>query len=220
MTHKSFRVAVVAGDGIGVEVMPYSVRCLQAAAEVFRIYLTFEHFDFASCAYYEKHGSMLPPDWKDTLSNFNAILFGAVGLPDIVPEHISLWGSLLQFRREFDQYVKLRPCRLMPGVRCPLAGCNSEEIDFWIVRENTEGGYSSVGGRMFPGTDREVVIQAMVMTRTGVDRVFNYAFDLTQSRPQKHLTSATKSNGISITMPYWDERCPQMAKQYPDIKVD
>lgn len=217
---KTLKIAVIAGDGIGTEVMPWGIKCLQAAAKVYDLSLEFKDFDFASCAYYKEHGKMLPDDWKDQLSGFDALYFGAVGLPDVVPDHVSLWGSLLQFRREFDQYINLRPCRLMPGVRCPLAGRKPGDIDFWIVRENTEGEYSSIGGKMFPGTDREVVIQETVMTRTGVDRVLKYAFDLAQSRPKKHLTSATKSNGISITMPYWDERVVEMSKGYADVNVD
>lgn len=220
MTQKALKIAVIAGDGIGTEVMPWGIRSLKAAAKVYDLSLEFQDFNFASCDYYKKHGQMLPDDWKDQLSGFNALYFGAVGLPDVVPDHVSLWGSLLQFRREFDQYINLRPCRLMPGVRCPLANRKPGDIDFWIVRENTEGEYSSVGGRMFPGTDREVVIQETVMTRTGVDRVLKYAYDLAQSRPKKHLTSATKSNGIAITMPYWDERVAEMGKSYQDVKVD
>src|ERR1700742_3716913 len=217
---KKLKIAVIPGDGIGVEVMPYGVRCLQAAAKIFGLQLEFEEFDFASCDYYKKHGDMLPTDWNARLSKFDAIYFGAVGMPDQVPDHVSLWGSLLKFRREFDQYINLRPARLMPGVRCPLAGRKPGDIDFWIVRENTEGEYSSIGGKIFEGTDRETVIQETVMTRTGVDRVLKYAFELAQSRPKKHLTSATKSNGISITMPYWDTRVENMQKGYPDVKVD
>ncbi|KAH9898970.1 hypothetical protein F4778DRAFT_180450 [Xylariomycetidae sp. FL2044] len=220
MPSRSLKIAVVPGDGIGTEVMPYGVSCLKAAAKVFNLSLEFEEFDFASCAYYEKHGDMLPPDWKDTLSKFDAIYFGAVGMPDQVPDHISLWGSLLKFRREFDQYINLRPCRLMPGVKCPLAGREPGDIDFWVVRENTEGEYSSIGGTIFEGTERETVVQETVMTRTGVDRTLKYAFDLAQSRPRKKLTSATKSNGISITMPYWDARVKEMATNYPDVGVE
>ena len=163
---------------------------------------------------------MLPDDWKETLIGHDALFFGAVGMPDRLPDHISLWGSLLQFRRVFDQYVNLRPVKLMPGVPSPLAGREPGDIDFMIVRENTEGEYSSIGGRMFEGTDREFVVQETVMTRTGVDRILRYAFELAQSREAKHLTSATKSNGISISMPYWDERVENMAKNYPDIDVD
>lgn len=217
---KPLKIAVIPGDGIGTEVMPYGVRCLQAAAKVFNLSLEFEEFDFASCAYYQRHGDMLPPDWKETLLKFDAIYFGAVGLPDVVPDHVSLWGSLLRFRREFDQYINLRPCRLMPGVACPLAGLKPGDIDFWVVRENTEGEYSSIGGKIFEGTERETVIQETVMTRVGVNRVLRYAFELAKSRPRRKLTSATKSNGISITMPYWDARVSEMAKGYPEVVVD
>jgi tartrate dehydrogenase/decarboxylase/D-malate dehydrogenase len=163
---------------------------------------------------------MMPEDWKDQIGGHDAIFFGAVGWPATVPDHISLWGSLILFRREFDQYVNLRPVRLMPGVPSPLAGRKPGDIDFWVVRENTEGEYSSIGGRMFPGTSREVVIQETVMSRHGVDRVLKFAFELAQSRPKKHLTSATKSNGISITMPYWDERVAEMAQKYPEVRQD
>jgi tartrate dehydrogenase/decarboxylase/D-malate dehydrogenase len=163
---------------------------------------------------------MMPEDWKERIGRPDAIFFGAVGWPDTVPDHISLWQSLLQFRREYDQYVNLRPVRLMPGVPCPLAGREPGDIDFWVVRENTEGEYSSVGGHMFPGTDREVVIQETVMTRFGVDRVLRFAFDLAQKRERKHLTSATKSNGIAITMPFWDSRVEDIAKEYPGVSHD
>lgn len=220
MARQTLKIAVIPGDGIGKEVMPYGVRCLEAVAEVFDIPLQLEWFDFASCDYYEKHGDMLPQGWKETLSRFDAIYFGAVGMPDLVPDHVTLWGSLLKFRREFDQYINLRPCRLMPGVPCPLVGRKPGDIDFWIVRENTEGEYSSIGGKIFEGTERETVIQETVMTRTGVDRVLRYAFELAQSRPRKHLTSATKSNGISITMPYWDSRVQEMATKFPDVALD
>lgn len=214
------KIAVIAGDGIGREVIPEGLRVLDAATRKFGIQLSFDHFDFASCEYYAKHGQMMPDNWKDQIGHHDAIYFGAVGWPDIVPDHISLWGSLLKFRREFDQYVNLRPCRLMPGIPSPLVNRKPGDIDFYVVRENTEGEYSSVGGRMYEGTSREVVFQESVFTRTGVDRILKYAFELSQRRPKKHLTSATKSNGISITMPYWDERVSEMTKSYPDIKVD
>ncbi len=214
------RIAVIAGDGIGTEVMPEGLRVLDAAARKFALALDVQTFEFGSCDYYLKHGKMLPDDWFEQLEGFDALFYGAVGWPDTVPDHISLWGSLLQFRRRFDQYVNLRPCKLMPGIKSPLAGRAAGDIDFYVVRENTEGEYSSVGGRMFEGTEREVVIQETVMTRTGVDRVLKYAFELAQSRPRKKLTSATKSNGISITMPYWDERVETMAAGYPQVNVD
>ncbi|MFN3259520.1 MAG: tartrate dehydrogenase [Pikeienuella sp.] len=220
MTQNHKRIAVIAGDGIGKEVVPEGLRVLEAAAKRHQLDLRFDEFDFASCDHYAKHGAMMPEDWKARIGGHDAIFFGAVGWPATVPDHISLWGSLLKFRREFDQYVNLRPARLMPGVPSPLAGRKAGDIDFWIVRENTEGEYSSIGGRMFEGTDREIVMQETVMSRVGVDRVLRYAFDLASRRPRKRLTSATKSNGISITMPYWDERVEAMAKAYPGVTWD
>jgi tartrate dehydrogenase/decarboxylase / D-malate dehydrogenase len=216
----SHRIAVIPGDGIGTEVMPEGVAVLRAAAQRFGLSLEFTDFSFASAEYYREHGAMLPEDWFDTLRDFDAIYFGAVGWPEVVPDHVSLWGSLLQFRRAFDQYVNLRPCRLMPGVTGPLAGREPGDIDFYVVRENTEGEYSSIGGRMFEGTDREFVVQETVMTRTGVDRVLEYAFQLADRRAARHLTSATKSNGISITMPYWDERVAAVGARYPEVRRD
>ncbi len=214
------RIAVIPGDGIGKEVVPEGLRVLEAVAECFDCAFEFDHFDFASCEYYEQHGTMLPGDWKERIGGHDAILFGAVGWPETVPDHISLWGSLIRFRREFDQYVNLRPVKLMPGVTSPLAGRVAGDIDFMVVRENTEGEYSSIGGRMFPDTEREVVIQETVMTRTGVDRILKFAFELAERREAKHLTSATKSNGISISMPYWDERVEAMAENYPGVRWD
>ena len=217
---KTHKIAIIAGDGIGKEVMPEGIRAVDAAALRFGINIEWTTFDWANCDYYQRHGKMMPDDWFEQLQGFEAIFFGAVGWPDVVPDHISLWGSLIQFRRRFDQYVNLRPVRLMPGVPCPLANKKPGDIDFYIVRENTEGEYSSVGGKMFEGTEREFVLQEAIFTRTGVDRVLKFAFDLAQSRPKKHLTSATKSNGISISMPYWDERVAQMGKDYADVKWD
>ncbi len=219
------RIAVIAGDGIGPEVMPEGLRVVDAAARKFNIDLKFDHFDFSSWEYFERHGKMLPDDWKSQIGGHEAIYFGAVGWPEKIPDHVSLWGSLLLFRREFDQYVNLRPARLMPGIIAPVVRRDGSarvagEIDMLIVRENTEGEYSSIGGRMWEGTEREIVMQQTVMSRVGVDRVLRFAFDLARSRPRRHLTSATKSNGISITMPYWDERVAAMAAQYPDVTLD
>ncbi|WP_026534736.1 tartrate dehydrogenase [Arthrobacter sp. H14] len=214
------RIAVIPGDGIGKEVMPEGIRVLKSAAEAFNLDLEFVEFDFASADYYLEHGRMLPEDWEKTLSKFDAIYFGAVGWPDVVPDHVSLWDSLLQFRRVFDQYVNLRPVRLMPGVRSPLAGREPGDVDFYVVRENTEGEYSSVGGLMYEGTDREIVMQETIMSRHGVDRVLKYAYELASNRPKKHLTSATKSNGISISMPYWDKRVEAMGEKFPEIRTD
>jgi tartrate dehydrogenase/decarboxylase / D-malate dehydrogenase len=218
--NKNYRIAVIPGDGIGKEVVPEGIRVLEAAGQKFRFEVKQDWMDFASCDYYLQHGRMMPQDWKEKIGGHDAIFFGAVGWPEKVPDHISLWGSLILWRREFDQYVNLRPVRLMPGVPCPLANRKPGDIDFWVVRENTEGEYSSIGGRMFSGTEREVVVQETVMSRHGIDRVLKYAFELASKRPKKHLTSATKSNGISITMPYWDERVEAMAKQFPDIRWD
>ena len=219
------RIAVIAGDGIGKEVMPEGLRVLDAAARKFGVELQLDVFDFSCWDYFERHGTMLPQDWKERIGGHDAILFGAVGWPAKIADHVSLWGSLLRFRRDFDQYVNLRPARLMPGVRSPLVRRDGSpraagEIDMLIVRENTEGEYSSVGGRMYEGSEREIVIQETVMSRIGVDRVLKFAFELARSRPRRKLTSATKSNGIAITMPYWDERVDAMAGAYPDVEVD
>jgi tartrate dehydrogenase/decarboxylase/D-malate dehydrogenase len=219
------QIAVIAGDGIGNEVMPEGLRVLDAACRRFGIQIHIDEFDFANCAYFAKHGQMMPDDWKDRIGGHHAIFFGAVGWPATVPDHVSLWGSLLKFRRDFDQYVNLRPARLMPGIRSPLVDRQGQAlapgaIDMLIVRENTEGEYSAVGGRMYEGTDREIVMQQTIMSRQGVDRVLKFAFDEAMKRPRKKLTSATKSNGIAITMPYWDERVEAMSRQYPEVAVD
>ena len=213
------RIAVIPGDGIGKEVVPEGLRVLERRRANSASHFEFAHFDW-SCDYYARTGRMMPEDWFETLSPFEAIFYGAVGWPATVPDHVSLWGSLIQFRRRFDQYVNLRPCRLMPGIATPLANRKPGDIDFVVVRENTEGEYSSVGGRLFDGTEREIVFQESVFTRKGVDRILEFAFELAGTRPARHLTSATKSNGISITMPYWDERFRAMAASYPDIRVD
>lgn len=218
MPGKSYRIAVIPGDGIGQEVMPCGLAALQAASQRFDFGLEFTTFDFASCDYYDKHGKMMPDNWTEQLQPFDAIYFGAVGDPNRHPDHVTLWGSLLQMRRHFDQYVSLRPCRLVKGVPSPLA--EPGEIDFWIVRENTEGEYSEVGGKIFEGTEREVVVQETIMTRIGVDRILKYAFDLARTTKRKKLTSATKSNGIKITMPYWDSRFRAMSQSYPDVKTE
>jgi tartrate dehydrogenase/decarboxylase/D-malate dehydrogenase len=219
-SNRRYRIAVIAGDGIGKETVPEGLRTLEAAAQRFGFTLELTHCDISSYDDYAKHGRMMPEDWKERVGKHDAIFFGAVGWPEKIPDHVSLWGSLILFRREFDQYVNLRPVKLMPGVPCPLAGREPGDIDFYVVRENTEGEYSSVGGRMFPGTDREFVTQQSVFTRIGTDRILKFAFDLAMKRPKKHVTSATKSNGISITMPYWDERFAEMQKHYPDIRCD
>ena len=217
---KSYKIATIAGDGIGKEVVPESIKVLKEIAKKHQFQIHFDQFDFASCDYYKKNGKMLPDDWKEKIGKHDAIYFGAVGDPAKVPDHISLWGSLLKFRREFDQYINLRPVKLFEGVPCPLVNKKPGDIDMLIVRENTEGEYSSVGGRMYKDSEREIAIQETIMTRHGVDRVQKFAFDLAKSRRRKKVTNATKSNGISITMPFWDERFNNMKKNYPEIKTD
>ncbi len=218
--HKPLKIAVIAGDGIGREVMPEGLRTLQAADQRFDLGLEFVHFDWAHCDYFLQHGKMMPDDWKAQLSACDAIYFGAVGWPATVPDHISLWGSLLKFRREFDQYINLRPVRLFEGVPCPLAGRKPGDIDYFVVRENTEGEYTALGGIMYEGTEREIVIQESVYSRHGADRLLKYAFELARSRARRHLTLATKSNGIAISMPWWDRRADAVASGYPDVTLD
>ncbi len=213
------RIAVIPGDGIGKEVVPEGLRVLDAVATRFDLSFHWDEFDW-SCDYYLKHGRMMPDDWKQQIGSHDAIFFGAVGWPEKVPDHISLWGSLLKFRREFDQYANLRPVRLMPGIPCPLAGRQVGDIDFYVVRENTEGEYSSIGGRVFEGTPQETVVQESIFTRRGADRIMKFAFELAMKREKKHLTSATKSNGIAISMPWWDERFAEMARAYPEVRTD
>jgi tartrate dehydrogenase/decarboxylase/D-malate dehydrogenase len=196
------------------------LRALDAAADRFGLRLDFTHIEWASCDYYARHGQMMPENWKDQLSGVDAIYFGAVGWPATVPDHISLWGSLIKFRREFDQYINLRPAKTFAGVPCPLAGYGPLDIDFLVVRENTEGEYSSVGGVMFEGTEREFVVQESIFTRYGTERVLKFAFHLAQQRPRKHVTVATKSNGIAISMPWWDARAAEVARLYPDVTWD
>lgn len=220
VNHQKIKVAVIPGDGIGKEVMPVALAAIETLDKQYDLNIQFDHFDWSSAEYWQEHGTMLPDDWFERLSSYDAILFGAVGWPDVVPDHTSLWGSLLQFRRGFDQYINLRPVRLMQGVKAPLAGLKPGDIDFYVVRENTEGEYTNLGGKIYTGTDRELIIQESVFSKHGIDRVLRYAFELAQTRPRKQLTSATKSNGIAISMPYWDERLAAIAADYPDISWD
>ncbi len=212
------RIAVIAGDGIGTEVMPEGIRVLEAAGARFGISFEWDELPW-SCEYYAKTGRMMPVDGLDRIRHHDAIYLGAVGFPG-VPDHISLWGLLLPIRRGFDQYANIRPVRLMPGIASPLRGREEGDIDFVVVRENTEGEYSALGGRSHEGTDLEMVIQENVFTRRGVDRILRYAFEVARARPKRHLTWATKSNGIFISMPYWDERARAMAANYPDVRAD
>ena len=212
-----YRIAVIPGDGIGREVVPEGIRVVAAAARRHGVDLDWEHFPW-SCETYRSEGRMMPPDGLDRLAEFDAIFLGAVGFPG-VPDHVSLWGLLIPIRRHFRQYINLRPVRVLAGMVSPLRGRGPEDIDFYVVRENNEGEYSEIGGRLYEGTDHEVVMQESVFTRQGVDRVLEYAFELARSREARHLTSATKSNGIIHTMPYWDERVEAMAERYPDVRT-
>jgi tartrate dehydrogenase/decarboxylase/D-malate dehydrogenase len=213
-----YRIASIPGDGIGKEVVPEGIRVLETLAPRYDISLEFEHFDW-SCERYLETGAMMPADGIAQLAEFDAIYLGAVGFPTVL-DHVSLWGLLIPIRREFQQYINLRPVRLFEGMQCPLAGKQPGDIDFYVVRENCEGEYSNIGGRLYAGTDDEMAMQQSIFTRKGTDRVLKYAFELAMSRPRKRLTSATKSNGIIHTMPYWDERAAAMADNYPEIDMD
>ncbi|MEW5863487.1 MAG: tartrate dehydrogenase [Pseudomonadota bacterium] len=213
-----YRIAVIPGDGIGREVMPEGVRVMEAAGAKYGISFRWQEFPW-SCDWYKAHGRMCPEDAPDILRAFDAIYFGAVGNPAIVPDHVSAWGLLINFRRWFDLYVNLRPVRLFEGIAPPLAGRKPGDIDYLVVRENTEGEYGGIGGRIYEGTERELVTQTAVFSRKGVDRIMRYAFELARTR-KKHVTSCTKSNGISISMPYWDERFAEMKKRYPEVRAD
>ena len=214
----AYNIALIPGDGIGKEVVPAAVRVMESLSKRHGYEMTYTEFPY-SCEYYLKTGQMMPQDGIDKLRDFDAIFLGAVG--DLkVPDHVSLWGLLLPIRRRMQQYVNVRPVRLLPGITSPLAGRTAEDIDFIVVRENNEGEYSEIGGRLYNGTDAEMVVQETVFTRKGVDRILRYAFELAQSRPRRHLTSATKSNGIIHTMPYWDERFRAISQEYPDVRTD
>lgn len=214
---KRYTIAVIPGDGIGKEVIPEGMRVLDAAAERSGFAIDWREFDW-SCETYHATGTMMPRDGIDQLSQHDAIYLGAVGFPG-VPDHISLWGLLIPIRREFDQYVNLRPVRLLPGVRSPLSGMAPGDIDFWVVRENSEGEYSQIGGRQGSG-ENESVIQTSVFTRRGTDRIIRYAFELAKKLDRNHVSSATKSNGLYHSMPFWDERFDAIAQEYPDTRID
>ena len=214
----TLKIAAIPGDGIGKEVIPEGIRVLETAGAKHGIEFQWTHFDW-SCETYHRTGRMMPDNGIDQLRDFDAIYLGAVGFPG-VPDHISLWGLLIPIRREFDQYINLRPVRLFEGVPCPLADKAPGDIDMLIVRENVEGEYSNIGGIQYEGTEHEVVVQQSVFTRRGVDRVMKYAFESAQTRPAKHLSSATKSNGIIHSMPYWDKRFDVIGEHYPEIKTD
>ncbi|PPR65753.1 MAG: D-malate dehydrogenase [decarboxylating] [Alphaproteobacteria bacterium MarineAlpha3_Bin1] len=218
MTTNAYKIAVIPGDGIGAEVVPEAIRVLEAAGRKYDFACTWDEKDW-SCERFHKEGAMMPEDGLQTIKDHNAIFLGAVGYPG-VPDHISLWGLLIPIRREFQQYVALRPVRLFEGMECPLAGRAPGDIDFYIVRENNEGEYSEIGGRLYKGTDNEMAVQQNIFTRLGTDRIMRYAFELAQTRERKHLTSATKSNGIIHSMPFWDERFETISAEYPDVSTD
>ena len=213
-----YKIAVVAGDGIGKEVVPEGMRVLDAVGKRFGISFQWDTVDW-SCERFDRTGEFMPKNGLDQIAGHDAIFLGAVGWPT-VPDHVSLWNLLIPIRREFRQYANIRPCRLLKGVTSPLAGRTAADIDFWVVRENNEGEYSEMGGRIYRGSEEEFVIQENVFTRKGVDRILRYAFELANSRPKKHLTSATKSNGIMHTMPFWDERFAAIKAEYPEVRTD
>lgn len=215
---KKYEIAVIPGDGIGKEVMPPALAVLGAVRAKFGIEFAFREFDW-SCETYKATGRMAPEDAMDRLRDHDAIMLGAVGFPG-VPDHISLWGLLIPIRCNFEQYVNLRPARLLPGIKPAVRDRKQGDIDFWVVRENTQGEYSQIGGRFGMGTDSEMVIQTAVFTKLGTDRIIRYAFELAQRLGRKHVTSATKSNGMYHSMPYWDERFHAIASEYPEVRVD
>ena len=217
MSTNAYRIAVIPGDGIGNEVVPPTCRILEAVGRKHDIAFSFDEKDW-SCERFHKSGAMMPEDGLEDIGGHDSILLGAVGYPG-VPDHISLWGLLIPIRRQYKQYVSLRPVRLFEGVSCPLAGRTPGDIDMVIVRENNEGEYSEIGGRMYRDTEDEFVSQQSIFTRKGTNRIMRYAFELAKTRPRKHVTSATKSNGIIHSMPYWDERFQAIAAEYPDIET-
>jgi tartrate dehydrogenase/decarboxylase/D-malate dehydrogenase len=213
-----YSIAVIPGDGIGKEVVPEGLRVLEAIGRRFDIDYKWNMFSW-NCETYLRTGRMMPEDGIQQLREHDAIFLGAVGFPG-VPDHVSLWGLLIPIRRQMRQYINLRPVRMLKGMASPLRDRDPEDINFIVVRENNEGEYSEIGGRIYSGTDAEMVVQETVFTRKGVDRVLRYAFELAGERVAKHVTSATKSNGIIHTMPYWDERFAAIGLEYPDIRTD
>ena len=216
---KTYRIATIPGDGIGKEVVPAGRRVMETvAAASLGFRFEFENFDWGG-DYYRKHGVMMPADGLDALRNKDAILFGSAGDPDI-PDHITLWGLRLKICQGFDQYANLRPTRILPGIDAPLKRCKPEDLNWVIVRENSEGEYSGVGGRVHQGHPIEAASDVSIMTRAGVERILRFAFKLAQSRPRKHLTVVTKSNAQRHAMVMWDEIAHEVAREFPDVKWD
>jgi tartrate dehydrogenase/decarboxylase/D-malate dehydrogenase len=215
--NRNYKIATIPGDGIGKEVVPEGIRAVEAAARRFGFSVSWKQFDW-NCETYLTTGRMMPEDGLEQLRPHDAVFLGAVGYPG-VPDHVSLWGLLIPIRRGFQQYVNLRPVRLLRGMQASVRNFEPGQIDFQVVRENTEGEYSEIGGRINRGTADELAIQETIFTRRGCDRVMRYAFELAKTR-KRHVTSATKSNGIIHTMPFWDERFADVSKDYPDIRTD
>lgn len=213
-----YRIAVIPGDGIGKEIVPEGIRVIDNVGKKFGLSFDWHYFPW-SCEYYKKEGRMMPRDGLQTLSEYDAIYLGAVGSPDVM-DHVSLWGLLIPIRRGFQQYVNLRPVKLLRGINSPLRNIKPGSIDLCVVRENVEGEYSNVGGKAYEGTDQEMVLQETIFTRKGVTRVMRFAFELANGRKKKHLTSATKSNGIVHTMPYWDQIFKELSSEYPEVTTD
>jgi tartrate dehydrogenase/decarboxylase/D-malate dehydrogenase len=213
-----YKIAVIPGDGIGKEVIKEGIRVLDAVGKRFGFSLEWQTFPWG-CDYYITNGEMMPSDGLEQLKPYDAIFLGAVGTPG-VPDHVSLWGLLIPIRREFRQYVNVRPVRLLRGITSPLRNKTAGDIDFYVVRENNEGEYSNIGGRIYTGTEEEITVQESVFTRKGVERIQRFGYELAQKRNRKHLTSATKSNGIVFTMPYWDEIFAELSSAYPDVETD
>ena len=215
---KEYSIAVIPGDGIGKEVVPAAQQVVDAVGMRYGFQCRWHGYDWG-CERFAGSGAMMPEDGLERLRSHDAIFLGAVGYPG-VPDHVSLWGLLIPIRRTFEQFINLRPVRLLAGVQTPLRDRQPEDIDFVIVRENNEGEYSEIGGRLYRGTSEEMAVQQAVFTKRGIDRVMRYAFELAQSRSAKHLTSATKSNGIIHSMPFWDERFHELSREYSDVTVD
>ena len=217
---RNYSVAVIPGDGIGKDVIEAGIRVMQAAQEVSGdVRLEYETFPW-SCAYYLEHGRMMPEDGIKTLAGFDAIYLGAVGFPKLVPDHVSLWGLLLPIRKEFDLYVNQRPCRLLPGLEGILRGKTSDDVDFVILRENTEGAYSGVGGRVHVQSEYEVAIQSIVFTRHAVERIMRQGFLLARRDGRKKVTSVTKSNSMQHSQVFWDEVFAAVSRDFPDVVAE
>ncbi|CAB3694348.1 tartrate dehydrogenase [Achromobacter pestifer] len=215
---KTYRIATIPGDGIGKEVIPAGQRIMQALAEQDGLHFEFQDFDWGG-DYYRKHGVMMPADGLDALRDKDAILFGSAGDPDIA-DHITLWGLRLKICQGFDQYANVRPTRILPGIDAPLKRCTPEQLNWVIVRENSEGEYSGVGGRVHQGHPIEAATDVSIMTRAGVERILRFAFKLAQSRPRKLLTVVTKSNAQRHAMVMWDEIAVQVSREFPDVSWD